>query len=221
MTSNCCSMGRVKHDYSWNIHSTCGKTFQIRKNFPVSIADALTGFLWLWSAQGSTHCGKDEDKCTALELKFVTTGGRVKFFPAVTLFSSNLHENMARIFGSVKILTNFMCANTWAKTKTKTKTNCKTLSANSSICLRLGALWSSIRTRSTLPWKNDVSYVFSLHKLNIMYLREGKDENIQTTIASCWLSIPKPVFVLGVQESRHLFNWVPRQDRGLRARINE
>ena len=34
-------------------------------------------------------------------------------------------------------------------------------------------------TRSTLPWKNDVSYVFSLHKLNIMYLREGKGENIQ------------------------------------------
>ena len=49
MTSNCCSMGRVKHDYSWNIHSTCGKTFRIRKNFPVSIADALTGFFWLWA----------------------------------------------------------------------------------------------------------------------------------------------------------------------------
>ena len=47
MTSNCCSMGRVKHDFSWNIHSTCGKTFRIRKNFPVSIADALTGFLRL------------------------------------------------------------------------------------------------------------------------------------------------------------------------------
>ena len=81
---------------------------------------------------------------------------------------------MARIFGSVKILTNFMCAKTWAKTKTKTKTNCETLSANSSICLRLGTLWSSIRTRSTLPWKNDVSYVFSLHRLNILYLRVGK-----------------------------------------------
>ena len=27
MTSNCCNMGRVKHDYSWNTHSTCGKNF--------------------------------------------------------------------------------------------------------------------------------------------------------------------------------------------------
>ena len=54
-----------------------------------------------------------------------------------------------------------------------------TLLANSSICWRLGTLWSSMGTRSTLPWKNDVSYVFSLHKLNIMYLREGKGENIR------------------------------------------
>ena len=78
----------------------------------------------------------------------------------------------ARKFGHVKFLTKFMCANT--RTKTRTKTNCETLSANSSICLRLGTLWSSIRTRSTLPWKNDVSYVFSLHRLNIVYLREGR-----------------------------------------------
>ena len=46
------------------------------------------------------------------------------------------------------------------------------MSANSSICLRLGTLWSSMRTLSTRPWKNEVSYVFSLHRLNILYLRE-------------------------------------------------
>ena len=34
-------------------------------------------------------------------------------------------------------------------------------------------------TRSTLPWKNDVSYVLLLYKLNIMYLRAGKGKNIQ------------------------------------------
>ena len=47
----------------------------------------------------------------------------------------------------------------------------QTVSANSSICLRLGTLWSSMRTLSTRPWKKEVSYVFSLHRLNILYLR--------------------------------------------------
>ena len=103
-----------------------------------------------------------------------------------------------------------MCANT----RTKTKTNCETLSANSSICLRLGTLWSSIRTRSTLPWKNDVSYVFSLHRLNILYLRVGK---VDRGDISMLLRFTEPVLVLGIQESRHLLNWVPEEERGLRA----
>ena len=45
MTSNCCNMGTTIHE----IHILhVAKTFRIRKNFPVSIAGALTGFFWLW-----------------------------------------------------------------------------------------------------------------------------------------------------------------------------
>ena len=90
----------------------------------------------------------------------------------------------------------------------------QTVSANLSICLRLGTLWSSMRTLSTRPWKKEVSYVFSLHRLNILYLRVGK---VDRGHIFRLLRFTKPVLVLGIQESRHLLNWVPEEERGLRA----
>ena len=95
-----------------------------------------------------------------------------------------------------------------------------TVSANSSICLRLGTLWSSMRTLSTRPWKNDVSYVFSLHRLNILYLR-GKGRNQIKLFVEVILNFAKPVLVLRLQESGHFFYWVPEQEGGLNRESTE